>query len=387
MKIRKHIFTIALIIISFGYDHVSAQDIKPLEIGSKAPSWKLMGVDDKDHRLSEYVNKDILMIVFTCNHCPESQAAEWRLKKIVEDYKDKSFQLVAISPNNPKSLRTWELGFTVWGDSFEDMKVQAERFEFNFPYLYDGETQETTMAYGALSTPHCFVFDKERKLRYQGMLDDSRKVDGIKTEYARNAIDELFAGKPVTVEKSRSFGCSTKWLSLIPAVEKDEAEWGLQEVTLETIDVEGIKKIASNSSGKLRLINIWATWCGPCVAELPDLVYLKKKYQYRSFEVITISIDDLKKQNMSLAILKDKKVSEGIIARSTMKNEGRTTNNYIWDGGSLDELAEALDPDWPGPIPYTILIAPGGKILYQNSGEFNSLKVREEIISYLGRFR
>lgn len=156
------------------------------------------------------------------------------------------------------------------------MKVQVERFKFNFPYLYDGETQETTMAYGAQSTPHCFVFDKDRKLRYEGRLDDSRKVDNVTVENARNAIDELFAGKSVTEESTRSFGCSIKWLSLIPAVEEDEAEWDLQEVNLETIDAEGVAKLASNSSGKLRLINIWATWCGPYVAELPDLVYIKK---------------------------------------------------------------------------------------------------------------
>ena len=151
------------------------------------------------------------MALFTCNHCPTAQAYEERIKKLVTDYKDKSFSLVAISPNDPTAVRLDELGYAVYGDSLEDMKLHAAAQEFNFPYLFDGKTQSVSKAYGVLATPHVFIFDKERALRYQGRIDDSEKGDNIKSQDARDAIDALLAGKAVPAETTRVFGCSTKW--------------------------------------------------------------------------------------------------------------------------------------------------------------------------------
>ena len=358
-----------------------------LAIGETAPDWTLMGIDDKNYSLSDFKKSDILMIVFTCNHCPEAQAAEWRLKKIVEDYKDQSFSLVAISGNSPEGLRLDELGFALRGDSFEEMKVQAKESAFNFPYLYDGDTQEITKAYGALSTPHVFIFDKKRRLAYTGRLDDSRKINDIKHHHAREAIDYLLAGKEVALKKTRSFGCSTKWKSKADKVKLDNKKWEAQTVTLDHIDGTGVKSLIANKTDKYRLINLWATWCGPCVAELPDLVKIKRIYQNRNFETITISIDQLKMEKKALAFLQDDHVGIGRTAKRTLAQEGRKTNNYIWAGKDLDELAQNLDSEWPGPVPYTILVAPGGKIVHRQVGEFDSDKLKKAIIEGVGRYR
>ncbi len=91
---------------------------------------------------------------------------------LVNDYADASFQLVAISPNAPQAVRIDELGYAVYGDSLEEMKKHAREREFNFPYLYDGETQSVSKAYGAVATPHLFLFDRERILRYVGRIDE-----------------------------------------------------------------------------------------------------------------------------------------------------------------------------------------------------------------------
>src|SRR5881227_2868806 len=140
------------------------QTIPTLELGAAAPDFRLPGVDGKKHSLKDFRKSPVLVIVFTCNHCPTAQYYEERLKKIVENYKAKGVALVAISPNDPRSVRLDELGYTDLGDSFKEMKVRAKYRRFNFPYLYDGDKEDVSHAYGPVATPHAFVFDQQRKL-------------------------------------------------------------------------------------------------------------------------------------------------------------------------------------------------------------------------------
>src|SRR5438874_4278217 len=144
-----------------------------LAIVAAAPDFDLPGVDGRTHPLKEYAAARVLVIVFTCNHCPTAQAYEERIQKLSDDFAPKGATLVAISPNDPKAVRLDELGYTDLGDSFEEMKLRAKERGYNFPYLYDGDTQKAALAYGVLATPHAFLFDSERKLRYVGRIDNS----------------------------------------------------------------------------------------------------------------------------------------------------------------------------------------------------------------------
>src|ERR1039457_3534771 len=184
-----------------------------LAIGSQAPDFSLPAIDGKKHKLSEYASARILAIAFTCNHCPTAQLYEGRIKKIADDYRGKSFALVAIEPNDPEAIRLNELGYTDVSDSLPEMKIRAAYRHFNFPYLYDGEKQSVSRAYGPKATPHVFVFDAARKLRYEGRIDSSQRESLVKTQEARNAIEALLAGNPVAVPHTGVFGCSTKWKS------------------------------------------------------------------------------------------------------------------------------------------------------------------------------
>lgn len=150
---------------------VPKQEVKTLEIGDSAPDFKLIGIDGKYHTLSEYASADILLIMFTCNHCPTAQAYEERMIKIVEDYKDKGVQMVAISPNSPLGLLYEELGYSDLGDDYDEMIIRHKDRGYNFPYLYDGDDEKVSLQYGPVATPHAYVFDKERKLQYIGRLD------------------------------------------------------------------------------------------------------------------------------------------------------------------------------------------------------------------------
>jgi thiol-disulfide isomerase/thioredoxin len=347
----------------------SKNPTKSLAIGSPSPEFVLPGVDGKDYTLASFKDAKLLLVVFTCNHCPTAQAYEQRIIDLDKDYKAKGVALVAISPNDDAAVRLDELGYTDVGDSFADMKVRANERKFDFPYLYDGATQETSRAVGVLATPQVFLFDAARKLRYVGRIDDS-DVKEVTSHDTRNALDALLAGKPVPVEQTRTFGCSTKWSDKREEARKSLEKWDQEEVKLDSLDEATLKKLVKNDTDKLLLINVWATWCGPCVAELPEIVTMNRMYRKRNFQTITISLDEPEKKEAALKLLKDKKVA---------------ATNYISALSSKDKLADVLDKDWQGPVPYTLLIAPGGKVIYRHAGPIEPLTVKRAVVDFLGR--
>ena len=363
----------AIIIAMIVMGNVSAETSKvmPLEIGAAAPDFRLPGVDGREYRLADFADAKILVIVFTANHCPTAQAYEDRLMQLVTDYKNKGVAVVAISPNDPLAVRLDELAYTDLGDSFEEMKIRAAERKFNFPYLYDGQTQAVSRAYGPVSTPHVFVFDKERKLQYTGAVDNSEDPSKIKKSFVRDAIEALLEGREITIKKMKTFGCSIKWADKRNSAQKALAEWAKEAVEVNLIDANGVREIMKNNSGKLRLVNIWATWCVPCVIEMPELVNINRMYRGRAFEMVTISGDMPSKKNDVIKFLKDKQVS---------------CTNYQFNSEDRTELSEALDKDWEGGIPYTVIIKPGGEIIYRHSGAIEPSEVKKVIIGYLGRY-
>jgi thiol-disulfide isomerase/thioredoxin len=306
----------------------------------------------------------------------------------VSDMKDKGFALVAINPNNPIGLRPDELGYSKYNDSFEEMKLHAKEQGFNFPYLYDGETQGTAKAYGCLATPHVFVFDADRKLRYKGAFDNSRYADPatVKTADARNAVEALLAGKEVTVSETKPHGCSTKWLTKKSAVAADDEKWAKASVDVETIDAAGVAALRKNGTRKVRLFNVWATWCGPCVEEFPELTKTARKFGLRDFELITISQNRPTEKAEVKKFLEEHRAAIPDKIKPTLKAEGRTTNSYIYSGEDLDELVKALDPEWPGPIPHTLLVAPDGSVIWRHNGPVDGEELRGKVLEYMGRF-
>ncbi len=353
---------------SVSADGAASKPVTPLELGAAAPDFALPGVDGKTYRLSDFAAAKVLAVVFTCNHCPTAQAYEERLIQLHVDFKDRGVALVAISPNDPLAVRLDELGYTDVSDSLEEMKIRAKDRGFAFPYLYDGDTQAASKAFGVLATPHVFIFDAARKLRYQGRIDDS-DVNVVKSHDARNAIEALLAGRPVPVATTRVFGCSTKWSDKRHTVAESLAKWDAEQVEVQTIDEAGVRSLVQNDTKNLRVIAVWATWCIPCVEELAELATINRMYRKRKFELITISLDDPKERDTVLKRLQEKHVS---------------STNTIFASGDRDKLAEALDKQWPGPIPYTVLVAPGGRILYRKHDTFDPLEVKKAIVGFLG---
>lgn len=378
-----------LSILLSGIFHASAADYTPpdarvLKIGDPAPAFSLLGVDGKTYTLDDF-KADVLLVIFLSNHCPDSHAVEPRLMAFLKEMQGKSLSVVAINPNNPAGLTIDELGFSKYGDSYEEMKLYAKEQNFPFPYLNDGDTQATAKAYGALATPHMFVFDRERKLRYQGQFDDSRFPDPttVKTTEGANAVRALLAGLPIPVAVTKPHGCSIKWMEKSAAVHEFNAQWENTPVTLEPIDAAGVAKLARNDSKKYRIVNVWATWCAPCVQEFPGLVSVGWRLSMRPAELITISLDDPKQQAQAQKFLQ--KNHAGLPSRLTasLKAEGRSTNNYLFTEASSDALIKALDPEWQGPLPHTVVIAPGGEIVYRKTGVLDPHELYGKVLGEL----
>ena len=346
-------------------------EIKTLGIGDKAPDFNLPGVDGRRYTLGDFSRADVLVIVFTCNHCPTAQAYEDRIKRLAAEYRGKGVALVAISPNDPKAVRLDELGYSDMSDSFEEMKIRARDMDYNFPYLYDGEDQKVSRAYGPQRTPHVFIFDKQRALRYEGRIDDSEKPQRVQSRDAGRAIDALLKGGKVPLEKTPTIGCSIKWSDKRGSVKQAFENWARESVGVEIIDAKSVEKLVKNDSGKLRVIHIWASWSGPGVDQLAELVSVNRMYRRRDFELITISIDSPDRRGKVLSLLRRQQASY---------------RNYI--SGSEDEypLMAAVDKDLLGGIPYTMVVRPGGEVIYRRLGIVDPLELKKVIVGYLGRY-
>ena len=348
--------------------------VPTLKIGAPAPDFRLPGVDGKFYTLQSFADAKVLVVVFTCNHCPTAQAYEDRIKAVAADYQSKGVAVVAISPNSPLGLLYEELGYTDLNDDYDEMVIRARQKQFNFPYLYDGDTQATSLLYGPVATPHVFVFDPARKLQYSGRLDAKEKPGAANGEDLRAAIEALLAGSTPAQPVTKTFGCSTKWGWKTESKVKTDEEWNTKPVSIQPLQVKEVQALVKNEkSTKLRLINIWATWCGPCVLEFPNFVVLQRMYGARDFEFVSLSADNPAQQDKALAFLQQKHAA---------------LPNYIFDNPDKYALMEAVDKKWNGALPYTLLVEPGGKVVWSHQGEVDFEALKRVIVDHpkIGRY-
>jgi thiol-disulfide isomerase/thioredoxin len=339
------------------------------------PPFSLPGIDGKTYTDKSFANADILVIVFTCPHCPTAQAYQERIKKLVVDYKPKNVTLIAVNPNHAAAVRLDELAYTDLADSFEEMQERAKHEKFNFIWLDDGPKQEMSHAYGPVATPHVFIFDKARKLRFEGRIDESERESLATKHDTRNALDALVAGKEPPITTTRVFGCSIKWADKVPEYAKYKERWAAEPVTLEKADAATLKALKENKdSGKLRMINVWATWCGPCITEFDELVEHHLRFRIRPFEMVTIAAE-----------YPDQEAS----VKEFLTKKHASMKNYILASNDKDALYEAFDPakKWRGELPYTIIVNEKGEVVYSEHGALSFLKMRRAIVPELNRIK
>jgi peroxiredoxin len=170
-------------------------------LGAEAPQFDLPGVDGQNHSLDSYTDADVLVLVQSCNHCPYVQAWEGRLSEIASNFANRGVRVVAINSNDAGSHPE---------DSFDEMRKRSREQGFTFDYLYD-EPQAVARALDAERTPEVFVYDRDRRLRYHGAIDDNRDETGVSQRYLRDALGALLAGNDPPAAETPPVGCTVKW--------------------------------------------------------------------------------------------------------------------------------------------------------------------------------
>lgn len=180
-----------------------------LELGAKAPDFSLPATDGKTYSLSDFENAQLLTIFFTCNHCPYVTGSDEITRQTVEKFAARAVKFVGINSNSKSTYPE---------DDFDHMVARMQEYNFPWLYLYD-ESQDIARAYGALRTPHFYVFDDKRELIYTGRaIDSPRDTSQMTTNDLERALEEHLAGKPISVPLTNPIGCNVKW-------EGKEAHW------------------------------------------------------------------------------------------------------------------------------------------------------------------
>ncbi|HYF00261.1 MAG TPA: redoxin domain-containing protein [Planctomycetota bacterium] len=336
--------------------------VPTLPIGAPAPDFDLPGADGRRYTLKDFADKKLLLVVFDTVHCPTSQNYETRLRRLYDDYHGKGVGFIAVSPNSPKGVRLDELGYTDLDDTFESLKLRVEDRKIPYPYCYDGEPNLVSKAYGPKATPHAFLFDAARTLRYQGGIDDSEWAALVKTSHLRNALDALLDGRPVPVAETRVFGCSTKWPEKAPQVDAYNARIAAEPVTVEEPTPEALAALR-NPAGKVRLVHVWST---ASAESLQPCVTMYHWYRRRDFEFVPVAIEPAEREATVLAALKGTPPA------------GKNRNYRTAD---LDAVKKALG--WDGTLPLTLVVSPAGEVLYRAQGPVDALACRRAIVRAL----
>jgi thiol-disulfide isomerase/thioredoxin len=353
--------------LSYGRDH------KTLAIGSPAPDFNLLSTEGRMVSLSSFTSAKILVVIFTCNHCPTAQAYEDRIIKLTSDYKPQGVAVVAIMPNDPKSLRLDELDFSDLGDSYEEMKIRAKEKKFNFPYLYDGDNQKVSEAYGPVATPHVFIFDEKRILQYAGRFDNMESpFKTASSQDTRDAIEALLSKKNISNPSTKVFGCSIKWSEKRESVARALEKWSKEPVSLENINSDSFSRVIKDSAGKLKLIYCWNLNCKQCEKSFPEFININRMYRDRDFEFISINLDKVEARENVIAFLRKYQAS----------------NKNYQGGEDLFKKLSAIVGNWDGKFPLTLLIEPGAKLVYQREGEINPALLKKTIVEnhMIGRY-
>lgn len=330
-----------------------------LAIGAPAPDFSLPGADGQTHSLAEFAKSPVLAVVFTCNHCPAAQRAEAALTTLSRTYRDKGLAIVAINPNAAAATRFADLRFSDVGESLDDMRTRAAFAHFDFPYLSDGDTQAVTRQYGVVATPQVFVFDRDRRLRYQGRIDGDE---------ARAAVDALIGGRAVAAAETTAEGCSVIDREDIAKADAERQAIATEPVKVDAADAASLKALRQNGTGKLLLVNFWATWCGPCITEFPDLEATYRMYGPRGLEFITVSTNDPQERPAVIEFLQKQHASH---------------RNLQFGTPDVYGLQAAFDPAMPASVPFTLLIASNGDVLYQELGASDIPRLRRAILASL----
>lgn len=366
MEHKRHLVAITALCLSSAPVFAQASQHPLMPIGTPVPDFSLRGTDDKIHTLAEFSKAKVLVVLFESIHCPVSENYEGRIRSLYDTYHDKGVAFVAINPNNPSAVRLDELGYTDLTDSPEDMKIRVKDRNIPWPYLYDGVTQEVAQEFGAVATPHAFIFDSDRKLRYEGRIDDNQKPALVKIHDASDAIEALLNGQPVAVPHRPAFGCSTKWLSKSADVQKEWAKIITEPVAITASSPGGLNSVRANAGGNVTVVHFWSLKNKNLKQNFNQLETTYRMYRGRPFSFVTVNSDGQGDADKVIEFLKSQYAS--------------STNLQI-SPADLTAAQKAFESSWSPIEEFTAVIAPGGKLVYSQKGPVKILNLRHAVLA------
>jgi thiol-disulfide isomerase/thioredoxin len=248
------------------------------------------------------------------------------------------------------------------------MRTRADRRHLRYPYLHDSDEQTAAMSYGASAVPQIFVFDRDRKLRYEGRIDDNIDEARVRSPHARLALDALLADQSVATATTTPAGCLTRLNPATNTAADELAAIEAEPVTVSPASVADLTKLRTNPTRKVLLVNFWATWCGPCTSEFPDLQATYRMYRSRGFAMVTVSENDPAER-------------EGVLA--FLQKQHASTTNLLFASSDTAALQEAFDRNTSASVPFSVLLAPNGEVLYQEAGAVALERLRRVILANL----
>ena len=310
-------------------------------IGQRAPDFMLADLGGKTHTLKDYLGKTVV-VTFISARCPISNAYKDRIRAVADEYSKRDVAFIGVNSNADESL--------------EEMRAYAAKNKLDFTILKD-KGNVVADAYGAERTPKVYVIDGDGVMRYQGRIDNSQNPSMVKRNDLREALNEMLAGKPVSVAETRALGCMIKRVQdakAAPAKVPAKTTAAQAEPKVGTLKPADFNKFKDSARGKVLVLNFWATWCGPCVAEFPELVALDAKYRDKGVKLVGITADDPDDvQPKVIPFIKKQKVKFDIVLQDTEDPQ---------------EMFDKINKDWPGVLPATFVYDKQGNLAYSRFG-------------------
>ncbi|MBT5716722.1 MAG: thioredoxin family protein [Opitutae bacterium] len=336
-----------------------------LDYQEDMPPFRLPGVDGNIYDSREFKKSELLAVVFLSNHCPTSQIFQHGIISLAKEYRNQGLQVIAISPNDPEAILPDELSYSVLGDTFSEMVLRSKELQYPFPYLYDGKTQEVSKSYGVRVTPHAYLFDKNRKLRYSGRIGDPKNPDRKDRDDLRHAIISLIHGTEPVVVRGLAYGNSIKWIKDRIIVEKARSRFSRESVYLKKSNSRTLQFVRRNISKLPTLIYVWSIKDMNNRQDLLKLASIHKIYRKRGLKFVTICVDGKECFDAAKKVLVETQSSG---------------TNYISTGTEISPVADLRSEEGFLTTPFLGLLTPEAKVYYRSNNKINSLIIKRNII-------
>ncbi len=344
---------------------INCQSAEPAEY---LPKFSLRGVDEKLYTNEDFAEMDLLAVVFLSNHCRVSQIFQNQLIKLSEVLKNEKVGIVAVSPNYAQAILPDELAHSDLGDSFIEMQKRADRMNYNFPYLYDGEKQEFTRKIGVKITPTVYLYNKNRKLVYVGRIGNHETSRDLDSSDLYKSIKSNQTKETEKFNRTKVFGTSVRFIDDLVLAEQVRKRYADETVKIGYADQRKLKFYLTHLTGKPKLFYIWKASDKQSRENLITISTLYKIFRKRGLKVITVCIAENENNEDAIELLKRAQLS---------------STNFIIPGNQVSQLTTIMPKDVKSVTPFYRLLGSDGKMRGGGKGNISKDSLRLDILHSL----